>query len=45
MAIQVTSLITAESPLFTKIRKSPRDNEATRLLNNENTKDANGLIL
>jgi hypothetical protein len=45
IAIQVTSLITAKSPLFTKIRKTPRDNEVTRLLNNENTKEANGLIL
>jgi hypothetical protein len=45
IAIQVISLVTAKSPLFTKIRKSPRDNKATRLLDNENTKDANGLIL
>jgi hypothetical protein len=43
--IQVTSLVTAESPLFTKIRKTPRDNEAIRLLNDENTKEANSLIL
>jgi hypothetical protein len=45
MAIQVISLVTAESPLFTKIRKTPRDNKATKLLNNKNTKEANGLIL
>jgi hypothetical protein len=45
IAIQVTSFVTAESPLFTKIRKTPRDNEATRLLDDKNTKEANGLIL
>jgi hypothetical protein len=44
IAIQVTSFITAKSPLFTKIQKTLRDNKATRLLNNENTKKANGLI-
>jgi hypothetical protein len=45
MAIQITSLVTAESPLFTKIQKTLRDNEATRLLDDKNTKKANGLIL
>jgi hypothetical protein len=45
MTIRVTSLVTAESPLFTKIRKTPRDNEAIRLLNDENIKEVNGLIL
>jgi hypothetical protein len=43
--IQVISLVIAESPLFTKIRKMLRDNEATRLLDNKNAKEANGLIL
>jgi hypothetical protein len=45
IVIQITSFVIAESPLFTKIQKTPRDNEAIRLLNNKNTKDANGLIL
>jgi hypothetical protein len=45
ITIQITSLITAESPLFTKIRKTLQDNEVTRLLDNKNTKEANSLIL
>jgi hypothetical protein len=45
MAIQATSLVTAENPTITEIRKTPRDNEATRLLDNDDTKESNGLIL
>jgi hypothetical protein len=45
ITIQVTNLVTAESPLFIKIQKTPRDNKVIRLLDNKNTKEANSLIL
>jgi hypothetical protein len=45
MAIRVTSLKIAENPIITEIRKAPRDNKAIRLLEDNNTKNVNGLIL
>jgi hypothetical protein len=45
MAIRVTSLTMAENPTIAEIRKAPRDNEAARLLDDDDTRDANGLIL
>jgi hypothetical protein len=45
MAIRATCLVTTENPLITRIRRTPRNEEATRISEMDDAKESNGLIL
>jgi hypothetical protein len=45
IAIRAIYLVTTEDPLITKIRRTPQNKEATRILKINNAKESNRLIL
>jgi hypothetical protein len=45
IAIRATCLVTTEDLLITKIRRTPQNEEATRILKIDNAEESNRLIL